>query len=62
MDNSTKKKLDYSITPFRLTILLAGLVLVGLNEYFGWDIFLIKILVPMAIAFSVLYTQPKQIG
>lgn len=58
----TKKrtKIDLSITPLRLAVVIIGLTLVGLNEFLSWNISLIDYLFPVAVLLSVFLTQPKE--
>lgn len=59
MQNNKRKKMDLSITPLRLAVTVVGLLLIGLNEYFLWNIPAIGYVVPIAIMLSVFLTQPK---
>ena len=60
MQSKPTKKMDLSITPLRLTVTLGGLALIGLNEFFSWNIPGIGYIVPIAIMLSVFLTQPKK--
>lgn len=57
---NTRKKIDLSITPLRLTAVIVGLSLAGLNEFFSWDISQIGFISIMLIFASVFFTQPKE--
>lgn len=59
MQNQPKIKMDLSITPLRIVVTVGGLVLIGLNEFFSWNIPAIGYIVPIAIMLSVFLTQPK---
>jgi len=38
MENKKRRKVDISITPLRLAVTIGGLALIGLNEFYMWDI------------------------
>ncbi len=59
MENKQKKKLDLSITPLRLVVTVGGLALIGLNEFYQWNIPSIGFIVILAIMASVFLTQKK---
>jgi len=51
-------KFDHSITPLRLVVVV-GLLLIALNEFFSWNIPFIIYLFVIAVVLSVFLTQPK---
>ena len=55
-----KKKLDLSITSLRLTVVVVGLALVFLNEFFIWGISNMSFVFALAVGASVFLTQPKK--
>ncbi|PJC34118.1 hypothetical protein CO051_00420 [Candidatus Roizmanbacteria bacterium CG_4_9_14_0_2_um_filter_39_13] len=59
MKNKKRKKLDLSITPLRLAVTIGGLTLIGLNEFYMWNIPALGFIVPIAIMLSVFLTQGK---
>jgi hypothetical protein len=59
-EQQKKKGFDFSITPFRLAVVIIGLTLAGLNEFVSWNIPLLGYIVPIAIVLSVVLTQPRK--
>ena len=56
---ASQKKIDLSITPFRLTVVIGGLILMVLNELFQWDIPYLQAIFAVAVLLSIFLTQPK---
>ena len=60
MENKKRRKVDISITPLRLAVTIGGLALIGLNEFYMWDIPGLGFIVALAIMASVFLTQGKR--
>lgn len=54
----TYNKLNLDITPLRLTVVLGGLLLLGLNEFLEWNIPFLTYVFIIAVVLSVFLTQP----
>lgn len=52
-----KSKLDLKITPLRLVVTIASLALVGLSEWFSWNIPIFVFILPIFLI--IFLTQPK---
>ncbi len=54
-----QKKLDVNITPLRLSVVIGGLTLIFLDEFFQWNIPWLMAIFGIAVLLSIVLTQPK---
>lgn len=54
-----KSKLDMSVTPLRVVVVILGLFLVFLNDILGWNVPYVIFFFTLVVMLTVVLTQPK---